>query len=85
MWPRLTLRPYIKGLPVTLTTSSILPNGDAATTITRPTYEDPYTLQLRQLYSAVADGKEYKTTVVDGRQDTELSKMIMDALVDRSH
>ncbi len=61
----LTARPYIKGLPITATTLSRLPNGDHSEQIVRPTYEDYYTLQFNELYRVMAEGAPIKTDVMD--------------------
>lgn len=75
-------RPYVKGLPIKLTIQRQLPNGDFSEQVIRPTYVDPYTLELDLIYDAVVNGKDYKTTPLDAKNDTILAKMIMDALVD---
>ncbi|WVQ93800.1 hypothetical protein IAU59_000878 [Kwoniella sp. CBS 9459] len=74
--------PYVKGLPIKLTVQKQLPNGDYSEQVIRPTYVDPYTLELPILYDAIVKGTEYKTTPADAKNDTVLVKMIMDALVD---
>lgn len=75
-------RPYVKGLPIKLTIQSQLPSGDYSEQIIRPTYTDPYVLEMREFYAAVVDGKPYKTTPADAKNDTVLANMIMAALVD---
>ncbi|XAO26486.1 hypothetical protein I312_105323 [Cryptococcus bacillisporus CA1280] len=74
--------PYVKGLPIKLTIQRQLPNGDFSEQAIRPTYVDLYTLELDLIYDAVVNGKDYKTTPLDAKNDTILAKMIMDALVD---
>lgn len=59
-------RPYVKGLPITATVLSSKSNGDFSEELIRPTYEDAYTLEYRDFYSAIVDGAEVKTTAVDG-------------------
>ncbi len=75
-------RPYVKGLPITLTVQSQDANGDYSSKTTRPTYIDPYVLEMQEFYDAVVNGKAYKTTVEDAKNDIELANMIMNALVD---
>ncbi|OCT44393.1 hypothetical protein CLCR_05944 [Cladophialophora carrionii] len=70
--------PYIKGLPVTMTTSENIDGVYKESTIIR-TYEDPYTLEMKKLYQMVANGKEVKTTAKDARKDVEIFQMIMKA------
>ena len=70
--------PYVKGLPVTLT---ITENADGVykeSTHIR-TYEDPYTLEMKELYQVVVNGKEVKTTPKDARKDLEVFQMIIQA------
>ena len=68
----------MKGLPVTL---HIAENIDGAyrETMIRRTYEDPYTLELKELYGMVVDGKPVKTTAEDAMNDTKIFQMIMQA------
>ena len=70
--------PYIKGLPVTMTVCENADGTYRESTITR-TYEDPYTLEMKELYQMVANGKEVKTTAKDARRDLEIFQMIMKA------
>jgi predicted dehydrogenase len=78
--PALTFRPYIKGLPITITTQTRLPSGGYSSQTVRPTYEDPYTLEFRELHACIVEGKEVRTSVVDARRDTELAIEIIKAL-----
>lgn len=81
--PKLTTRPYVKGLPIKLTIQSQSPtNGDYTEQIIRPTYTDPYVLEMQEFYEAVVFGKEFKTTVLDAKNDIVLANMIFDAFVD---
>ena len=56
----------MKGLPVTLTILSSKPNGEASEEVIRPTYEDTYTAEYRDLYEAIVNGAEVKTGPLDG-------------------
>ena len=76
------LRPFIKGVPIKVIIQKQLPDGSHSEQIIRPTYIDPYTLELFELYEAVANGKDYKTKPSDAKNDTVLARMIMNALVD---
>lgn len=58
-------RPFIKGLPITATTVSRHPNGDHYEETIRPTYEDYYTIQFKQLHACMVDGAPVKTDVRD--------------------
>ncbi len=70
--------PYVKGLPVTMHVSENL-NGVYQERMVRPTFEDPYTLEMKELYACMIEGKEIKTTPEDARKDLEIFCMIMKA------
>lgn len=74
--------PYIRALPINVTIQKVLPNGDYDENTSRPTYVDFYNLTLIELYKAVTEGTEFPTTVMDGREDVVLTKMIMNAVMD---
>lgn len=46
---------------------------------TRRTYEDNYTLEMKELYAMVTEGKISKTAPSDAKQDLEIFRMIMQA------
>ncbi|WWC66698.1 uncharacterized protein I206_100602 [Kwoniella pini CBS 10737] len=73
--------PYVKGLPIKFTIQKQLSNGDFSEQIIRPTYVDPYTIELPLLYDSIVNGKDYETKPLDAKNDTILAKMIMEALV----
>lgn len=75
--------PYVKGLPTLITVREKIdgPNGEASyqeRTI-RATYEDSYTVELKDWYGCILTNKLPKTTVVDARQDVDIFKMLMQA------
>jgi predicted dehydrogenase len=72
--------PYIQNLPITLHTAETI--GDAyEESVHRPTYKDPYVIELETFYEAVTTGIAPKTTPEDFKQDLTLFKMICDALL----
>ena len=71
--------PYIKGLPVTIHIDEKL-GGSLKSTTVRTTYEDAYTVELKELYEWVVNGKEVKTTIDDAENDLKIFQMIMKAL-----
>ncbi|GAB1200517.1 hypothetical protein APSETT444_009890 [Aspergillus pseudonomiae] len=71
--------PFIKGLPTTMVVKETLPDGSYRESTTRRTYEDPFMLQLKEVYQWVAEGKMPKTTPSDARQDLEILGMLMKA------
>ena len=68
--------PYVKGLP---TTVHIMENVDGTfkETTVRKTYEDAYTLEMKELFAVITEGKPIKTTPLDAREDLDIFKMIM--------
>ncbi|KZT53120.1 hypothetical protein CALCODRAFT_486567 [Calocera cornea HHB12733] len=71
--------PFIKGLPINIILSSNI-NGAFVEQKITPTYEDPYTLEMKELYDAIVNSKPFKSTVEDARKDLEIFNMIIDAL-----
>jgi predicted dehydrogenase len=72
--------PFIKGLPVTMIVrEDVDGSGALRETVTTKTYEDPYTLELREFYALAAEGKPTKTTVEDAAQDLKIFQMILKA------
>lgn len=71
--------PFIKGLPTTMVVKEPLPDGSYRESTTRRTYEDPFMLELKEVYHWVAEGKIPKTTPSDARQDLEILGMLMKA------
>ena len=75
--------PFVKGLPITMTVRENVDNtGAYRETVTRKTYEDPYTLQMRELYALVTEDKPVKTTIEDAAKDIDTFRMIMKAGVE---
>jgi hypothetical protein len=70
--------PYIKGLPIIMTVRENV-NGGLRETVVRKTYEDPYTLEMKELYALATEGRPVKTTVEDASQDLMIFQMIMEA------
>lgn len=71
--------PYVKGLPTNMHIRERLANGSFRESTTRKTYEDAYTLEMKELYAFVVDGKPAKTTSADAKKDLEIFGMIMKA------
>ncbi|CAZ84405.1 unnamed protein product [Tuber melanosporum] len=68
--------PYVKGLPVTMTIRENV-DGKFVERFVRNTYEDPYTLELKNFYHAIREGGKIKTDVGDSLEEFELFEMIM--------
>jgi predicted dehydrogenase len=71
--------PYIRHLPTTLTISETA-NEEFKETVIRPTFKDPYTVELEYFYDVVTQGLTPKTSPEDYKQDLTLFKMIIEAL-----
>jgi len=59
-------RPYVKGLPVTMTVLSSTEEGDHSEQIVRPTYQDAYTLEYKAWYDTLQNNQVPKTSASDG-------------------
>ncbi|KGO44641.1 Oxidoreductase, N-terminal [Penicillium expansum] len=71
--------PYVKGLPTTMHIREKLEDGSFRESVVRKTYEDAYTLEMKELYAFVVEGKPAKTTSTDAKKDLEIFGMIMKA------
>ena len=71
--------PFVKGLPTTMIVKETLPDGSYRESTTRRTYEDPFTLELQEVYQWIVEGKSPKTSPIDARQDLEILGMLMKA------
>lgn len=69
--------PYVKGLPVTIEIDESVASGAFQQRRIRPTYEDAYTAELKELHACLTQGKEIKTTVADAIGDLEIFQMIL--------
>ncbi|KAF3481367.1 myo-inositol 2-dehydrogenase [Arthroderma uncinatum] len=70
--------PYVKGLPTTMVVRQLGPNGEYIESTVRKTYEDPFTLEMKELYEAVVDEKKIiKTTAADVMEDIKIFQMVM--------
>lgn len=56
-----------------------LEDGSFRESVVRKTYEDAYTLEMKELYAFVVEGKPAKTTSQDAKKDLEIFGMIMKA------
>ena len=72
--------PFVKGLPTTMVIKDSSPDGSYRESTIRRTYEDAFTLELKEVYEWVVHGKTPKTGPVDARQDLEILGMLMKAV-----
>ena len=70
--------PFVKGLPIQL---HICENVDGVyqERTVRRTYEDPYTVEMKELYNFIVHNQPVKTTLEDARGDIEIFQMVMKA------
>ena len=71
--------PYVKGLPIEMIVKEEGEDGVYQERRVRRTYEDPYTLELKELWEMCVNGKQVKTTAEDARKDLEVFGMVMKA------
>jgi predicted dehydrogenase len=70
---------YIRQLPTTLKIEESA--GDSyKETIIRPTYTDPYTIEINHFYEVIKEGKALNTTAEDAMEDLKLFQMIIQAV-----
>ncbi|MFD2612069.1 Gfo/Idh/MocA family protein [Paenibacillus gansuensis] len=71
--------PYIRHLPVQVTIQET--EGDSyKETVIRPTYTDPYTVELKHFWDALVLGTEIRTTPEDSLNDVKLFRMLIQAM-----
>lgn len=70
--------PYIRGLPVTMHVVENV-DGICRESTIRKTYEDPYTLEMQELYRMIVEGTPIKTTAEDAKKDLEIFRMLIKA------
>jgi len=71
--------PYIRHLPTKLTIGETVGETYSESVI-RPTFTDPYTLEMKHFHEAITQDRQPKTTPEDYKNDLILFKMIIDAL-----
>ena len=57
-----------------------LTDGSFRESTIRKTYEDAYTLEMKELYAVVVDGKPVKTTAADARKDLEVAFLLFSSI-----
>lgn len=72
--------PFVKGLATTMQVQTALPDGSYQNSIIRNSYEDPYTLQFKEVHEFVVNGKAPKTSPVDAKNDVQINGMILKAI-----
>jgi predicted dehydrogenase len=68
--------PYVKGLPIKVRVDELV-NGEATTREILTSYEDPYTMELKEMHECFTKGREIKTSVEDAISDIKLWTMML--------
>lgn len=68
--------PFVKGLPIKVRVDEINDFGEAASREILSSFEDAYTVELKEMYECVVHGKAIKTTAADAARDMELFDMM---------
>ena len=72
--------PYIRHLPTTLQVSETV--GEAfVEQVHRPTFKDPYTIEMELFHEAITQDLSLKTTPEDYKQDLTIFKMMVDQML----
>ncbi|KAM0748204.1 NAD(P)-binding protein [Meredithblackwellia eburnea MCA 4105] len=72
--------PYVKGLPITTTVLETDEKGQYVEKVIRPTYEDAFTVELKELYRCITEKAMPKTSPTDAAEELKIFDMIMAAL-----
>ena len=64
--------PYVKGLPVVVKVDELNDAGEASSREILSSFEDAYTVELKNMYSCFVEGSPIKTTAEDALQDLKL-------------
>lgn len=68
--------PYVKGLPIKVKVDELNDAGEATSREILSSYEDAYTVELKEVYECFVNGKAIKTTAADASKELELFDMM---------
>ncbi|KFX98673.1 hypothetical protein O988_04257 [Pseudogymnoascus sp. VKM F-3808] len=68
--------PYIKGLPIVVKVEELNDAGEATTKEILSSFDDAYTVMLKELYACIVEGMPIKTTAKDALMDLKLYDMM---------
>jgi predicted dehydrogenase len=68
--------PYVKGLPIVVKVEELNEHGEASSRELLSSYEDAYTVELKEVYDCFVSGKKIKTTAADASKELELFDMM---------
>ena len=69
--------PFVKGLPIVVRVEEANEHGEAITREILSTFEDAYTVELKEVYKCFAEGKQIKTSAADALNDLKLFDMML--------
>jgi hypothetical protein len=64
--------PYVKGLPIIVKVDELNEANEATSREILSSYEDAYTVELKEMYQCFVEGKPIKTSADDACKDLEL-------------
>ena len=64
--------PYVKGLPIVVKVDELNEAGEATSREILSSFEDAYSVELKEMHNCFVEGKPIKTTAADAAQDLEL-------------
>ncbi|KAI5776260.1 hypothetical protein EDC01DRAFT_777860 [Geopyxis carbonaria] len=68
--------PYVKALPIEVKVTEKDESGGVSNRTILTSYEDAYTIELKEMHAALVGGHEIKTTVADALNDLKLFDMM---------
>nr|POE87355.1 scyllo-inositol 2-dehydrogenase (nad(+)) [Quercus suber] len=68
--------PFVKGLAIKVTVQEVNESGEMESREMLGSYEDAYTVELKELYACLVEGKEIKTSAKDAAEDLKVVEMM---------
>jgi hypothetical protein len=68
--------PYVKGLPIKVKVEELNEDGEATSREVLSSYEDAYTVELKEVYVCFVLGETIKTTAADAAMELKLFNMM---------
>lgn len=69
--------PFVKGLGIRVEIDEMNEYGDKVHRSVQTSYEDAYTIELKEVHACLMDGKPIKTTIADALEDLKLFDMML--------
>ncbi|KUJ18510.1 NAD(P)-binding protein [Mollisia scopiformis] len=68
--------PFVKGLPIKVKVDEFNEAGESSSSEILSSFEDPYTVELKEVYECFVNGKAIKTTAADASMELQLYDMM---------